>query len=151
MLAENLPQRKKEKAHYSDPGVQCAAPCRADSVSPHAASSPLSYSYHPCLNTYFCVGSFFFLSCLFLTIAPVIPVLLTVGVIFSPSPKSPCGLKSNLSDFTYDGLKQVSVFKALKVTWEKPGCMHGSHPASHLSLLFVSRLQNAPSSVMWSW
>lgn len=27
----------------------------------------------------------------------------------------PCGLKSNLSDFTYDGLKQVSVFKALKV------------------------------------
>lgn len=47
----------------------------------------------------------------------VIPVLLTVGVIFSP--KSPCGLKSNLSDFTYDGLKQVSVFKALKVMWEK--------------------------------
>ena len=36
-----------------------------------------------------------------------------------PPPKSPCGLKSNLSDFTYDGLKQVSVFKALKVTWEK--------------------------------
>lgn len=28
-------------------------------------------------------------------------------------------LKSNLSDFTYDGLKQVSVFKALKVMWEK--------------------------------
>lgn len=47
----------------------------------------------------------------------VTPVLLTVGVIFSP--KSPCGLKSNLSDFTYDGLKQVSVFKALKVMWEK--------------------------------
>lgn len=27
-----------------------------------------------------------------------------------------CGIKSNLSDFSYDGLKQVSVFKVLKVT-----------------------------------
>ncbi|TNN70779.1 Extended synaptotagmin-2 [Liparis tanakae] len=36
------------------------------------------------------------------------------GCDFLPPPKSPCGLKSNLSDFTYDGLKQVSVFKALK-------------------------------------
>lgn len=28
-----------------------------------------------------------------------------------------CGIKSNLSDFSYDGLKQVSVFKVLKVTF----------------------------------
>lgn len=46
-----------------------------------------------------------------------------LGVVSLPSPSlnSPCGSKSNLSDLSYDGLKQISVFKALKVMWEKKG------------------------------
>lgn len=93
-------------------------PC--SNISPISAASDLSNSY-PCYSYFSTNFNTFFVG---LSPPPhvsypcrVIPVLLTVGVIFSP--KSPCGLKSNLSDFTYDGLKQVSVFKALKVMWEK--------------------------------
>lgn len=74
----------------------------------------------------------------------ITPILLTMGAIFSP-PKSPCGLKSNLSDFTYDGLKQVSVFKALKVMWENwPAC------ADH-TLCLTCTAPEVHHGVMWLW
>lgn len=38
-----------------------------------------------------------------------------------------CGIKSNLSDFSYDGLKQVSVFKVLKVTLGLMESRNGLH------------------------
>lgn len=78
-----------------------------------------------------------------------------MGVIFSP--KSPCGLKSNLSDITYDGLKQVSVFKALKVMWEKwiactdhTPCLICLCPRVHFSIsrLIVMKIEQRDE---WSW
>lgn len=70
---------------------------------------------------------------------------LTSGVIFLP-PKSACGLKSNLSDFSYDGLKQVSVFKTLKVISEKRSLCTDPNLLSHLC-----RSLSAPSSIKWLW
>lgn len=62
---------------------------------------------------------------------------------FSP-PNLPRGLKSNLSDFTYDGLKQHSVFKALKVMWEK-WTVCTDHAAVHHPTSCVCGDQYTPS------
>lgn len=113
------------------------------------------YPHHSCISTDF--SGFF--SCLLTMLILITPTPLTLGVIFSPHPKSPCGLKSNLSDFTYDGLKQISVFKALKVMWEKwfackdHICCSLSAPSSapYNVLWWLSNEQSELSWCAWRW